>query len=470
MRDDLVSDFLRRLESIKGDPRAQSALVAEFALSAVPDLEREPIRAALDAAAVLHWFDAVLLENMLEIGFEDAQHRVEILKTFSFVETNRRGDQELLNIHESTRLGWRKKIAVENPEYFRTLSTRAAAYFEVAFVRELCNTDRGLVMAANMLDSCTGEQPLVDTAFVRNILLECAELFSALFSTDGTASYCAKIVDEVAAGNGPSERSYLRAAAKSRPSKDSPHYVSIVMKCESFHRFLSEEYKEDDPLPEVLPLIPADSPSSEQEYRSILARITSQRNWCKDDATSGPRFPNSVNCWLSTDRFGPDDSAPKYGDNEAATQARDELGLVDYEKNSYLIQIRFPEAALAKLPDIETARPIFSDRGNSRFMLRQESDRAKQYAKAGWGSDVHLKKIYTDPKTDITGAPSRVAPPLPLSRIDPIDVNFLGKVSTSPYDLSDPNPEQTFRDLVLGSRTKSQIFQELLDLIHGEPP
>lgn len=98
-------------------------------MTALPELKREPIRAALDAAAVLHWFDAALLVQMLEIPSEDEQHRFEILKTFSFVESYRSRDQELLNVHESTRLGWRRKIAEENPEGFRTLSARAAAYF-----------------------------------------------------------------------------------------------------------------------------------------------------------------------------------------------------------------------------------------------------------------------------------------------------------------------------------------------------
>jgi hypothetical protein len=65
---DIISDFLEREKQAKGDPQLQAALAAEFALAARPEPERAPFHAGLDAAALLHWFDADLLELMLEIS------------------------------------------------------------------------------------------------------------------------------------------------------------------------------------------------------------------------------------------------------------------------------------------------------------------------------------------------------------------------------------------------------------------
>lgn len=126
---DPVTELLRRLAETQGDTHAQSALAAEFALDAGPEEEREELRAALDAAAVLRWFDDSLLAKLLEIPQEEARRRFEKLKTLPFVERYRRRGQDLSDIHESTRLGWRKKLAQKTPELFRDLSGRAAACF-----------------------------------------------------------------------------------------------------------------------------------------------------------------------------------------------------------------------------------------------------------------------------------------------------------------------------------------------------
>ncbi len=130
---DIVSDFLERAKSAKGDPQLQAALAAEFAVSAWPEPEQPPLRAALDAAAVLHWFDARLLEKMLETSPDEAQGPLEALKSLPFVERYRRSESELqselFNVHEATRLGWRRQIARENRNGFRGLSLRAAACF-----------------------------------------------------------------------------------------------------------------------------------------------------------------------------------------------------------------------------------------------------------------------------------------------------------------------------------------------------
>jgi tetratricopeptide (TPR) repeat protein len=123
-----IRDLLQRLRDTQGDTRAQAALTAEFLVVSRPDEERGPLRAVLDAAAVLHWFDAELLVNVLETPDEDAR-RFEGLKEYSFVERYRGETDERYNLHESTRLGWRTKLARERPERFRALSATASSCF-----------------------------------------------------------------------------------------------------------------------------------------------------------------------------------------------------------------------------------------------------------------------------------------------------------------------------------------------------
>jgi tetratricopeptide (TPR) repeat protein len=94
-----------------------------------PEAEREPLRASLDAAAILHWFDAGLLEKVLEIPWTEARSRVHTLMQHSFVEPYRGASDKRFNLHESTRLGWRTWLAGERLDRFRAVSARAASCF-----------------------------------------------------------------------------------------------------------------------------------------------------------------------------------------------------------------------------------------------------------------------------------------------------------------------------------------------------
>jgi TolB-like protein/class 3 adenylate cyclase len=126
---DSIRDLLQRLENVKGNTRAQSAVTAEALVMARQKSEQEPFRAALDAAAVLHWFDAELLETMLTAPQGEARRCFEDLKEHSFVERYSGEKEERYNLHESTRLGWRIKLASESLERFRSVSAQAASCF-----------------------------------------------------------------------------------------------------------------------------------------------------------------------------------------------------------------------------------------------------------------------------------------------------------------------------------------------------
>jgi tetratricopeptide (TPR) repeat protein len=124
-----LSELLRRLAETQTDTQAQSALAAEFVLASRPEPERQSLRATLDVAAVLRWFNATLLAKMLEISNKEAQERFEVFKALPFVESYRSGEQDLRDVHESTRLAWRTQLAEGTPGLFRALSAAAAKCF-----------------------------------------------------------------------------------------------------------------------------------------------------------------------------------------------------------------------------------------------------------------------------------------------------------------------------------------------------
>ncbi len=126
---DIIRDFLERVKSAKDDPQIQAALTAEFAIAARSGEEQPALREALDVAALLHWFNARLLKQMLELSAEEALKRFEALKSLSFVERYRQGESDLFDVHEATRLGWRRQMAGQNADGFRRLSTHSAECF-----------------------------------------------------------------------------------------------------------------------------------------------------------------------------------------------------------------------------------------------------------------------------------------------------------------------------------------------------
>ena len=125
----LLDELGQALAAVADDPQARSAVAAEFLLRSRPPDEQAALAAAFDAAAVLRWFDAELLARVLQIPPTTTAERLRQLRALPFIEPYRSGAHELNNVHESTRLGWRSKLARETPERFRALSAAAAACF-----------------------------------------------------------------------------------------------------------------------------------------------------------------------------------------------------------------------------------------------------------------------------------------------------------------------------------------------------
>lgn len=125
----VIQDIVQSLVETRGDPDAQAAAAAEFVVSARPEGEREALRAALDAAAVLRWFDTELLARLLDLTEKDAGKTFDTLIPLPFIERYRVNPRDLRNVQKSTRLGWRKQLASRAPQRLRDLSARAQACF-----------------------------------------------------------------------------------------------------------------------------------------------------------------------------------------------------------------------------------------------------------------------------------------------------------------------------------------------------
>ncbi len=125
-----IEETLGKLEAARGDIREQAVITADFAVALQPAAERDRFRAALDAAAVLRWFDCELLAWMLQSNEEGAQTQTAALARLPFIERFPAASGEAWNVHETTRLGWRQRLASEQLPHFRALSGRAAAHFE----------------------------------------------------------------------------------------------------------------------------------------------------------------------------------------------------------------------------------------------------------------------------------------------------------------------------------------------------
>ena len=122
-------DVLRKLQDAKGDVRAQAVITADFALSVQSPQEREKLKDALDAAAVLHWFDLPIMTHMLQVDESESRRRLELLCRFPFVESFPLRGKNASNIHDATRFGWRARLAREQPILWRKMSAQAAEWF-----------------------------------------------------------------------------------------------------------------------------------------------------------------------------------------------------------------------------------------------------------------------------------------------------------------------------------------------------
>ena len=117
------------LKAAKGDPAKLALATVDLLLGARPAEEREKVREALEAAAVPHWFDEKILAALLNIADADAVARMVRLRELNVVEPFPARGPGAMNVHEAVRAALRARLAANDPERLRALSTCARAHF-----------------------------------------------------------------------------------------------------------------------------------------------------------------------------------------------------------------------------------------------------------------------------------------------------------------------------------------------------
>ncbi len=337
------------------------------------------------------------------------------------------------------------------------------------FLDALQLTWRGRATVVNMLDSV--RLLPVDLKWLKEFLLECAETLERRRDTApagaGTEHVAWPIVNDVARGYGTRRQEHVRhCQQESLPQEDS-HELANSISTRSFElHMVSEDYKDaSNTVRTILPRELNGTPSSMADYRDALATMTLHSDWQKPDAVIGRPLPDVSNCWISSSRFEPLTDGPEYA-HDFATKTRDELGLVDTRKGTFLLRLSFSAGCLSKDLPYENARPIFCDLGNARFRVHDPSAPAAVYSREGWGTTFHLGKFAVNQDANMTGRSERVFSALPLTKLPDLKIELLGEVTETPGRPTDCNDDdEAFFKILLDSRTEADIKERLTELL-----
>jgi tetratricopeptide (TPR) repeat protein len=125
-----ITEQLRILQEAQGDPTKLVLASIDIVYPALLESEREILKDALKAAAISHWCDEAILATLLEVPQSEAEILLDRLRNLNVVESFLARGANAVNVHEATRLALRKQMASDQQIFFRTLTTRAQAYFE----------------------------------------------------------------------------------------------------------------------------------------------------------------------------------------------------------------------------------------------------------------------------------------------------------------------------------------------------
>src|SRR5512147_3141513 len=104
-------DQLRVLESAQGDPGKLVLATVDLTYPAQPDVERDALKEALEAAAIPHWCDESMLSALLHLSRDEASTRLAKSEALTVVERFPARGAAALNVHEAARLALRKHLA-----------------------------------------------------------------------------------------------------------------------------------------------------------------------------------------------------------------------------------------------------------------------------------------------------------------------------------------------------------------------
>jgi len=126
-----LDQTLRILREAKGDPARISLASVDLLLAEHPESAREKLRAALQVAAIPHWFDEKTLEVLLDGPLAaEVQLIASQLRRLPVVEPFPARGTGAANVHETSRLALRSWMKGESPDRLAALSERAKIYFD----------------------------------------------------------------------------------------------------------------------------------------------------------------------------------------------------------------------------------------------------------------------------------------------------------------------------------------------------
>ena len=123
-------DQLRLIRDAQGDPALLALATVDLAFPSNPDAERNALRAALEAAAVPHWCDAAILAKLIDNSYTVSRSLWAQLKELPVVEPFPARGADAGNIHETSRLAIRRRLAEMQQARLIELSARLARAFE----------------------------------------------------------------------------------------------------------------------------------------------------------------------------------------------------------------------------------------------------------------------------------------------------------------------------------------------------
>jgi hypothetical protein len=127
-----IEETLQLLEAIQGDPAKLALATVDLKYPGLSETERGKLKQALEAAAIPHWCDEVILAGLLEIPVEESASRLTQLSKLKVLEPFPARGETAWNVREYSRLALRLGMANALPDRFRMLSARAAKLFEVS--------------------------------------------------------------------------------------------------------------------------------------------------------------------------------------------------------------------------------------------------------------------------------------------------------------------------------------------------
>lgn len=257
---------------------------------------------------------------------------------------------------------------------------------------------------------------------------------------------------------------YFALCAVDPKSIDAATNVVVTVNSFVFHQYIMAKADHDSTAYNVLPQRPKSRNDFDvEEYCEQLNTLISDYDWYDKTGHLGKPFPDPRHVWFTEKTAADNEMLTNLRVVSNATKIRDALGLIDTTNDHYLLSLHFSATGLHKIIGLKMARPVFSDRGNTRFAVATKGS-THLLSSTKWGQTVHLGKL-RDGKPQINGLPERICSPIPLKDVGAsISVTPLGWV-----EIATDADDNTFIDHLCGGTTLDTIKNELIKRMTETP-